>query len=339
MFNFRKQATDLGNYLDAFATLAKALNGYMLRRSDTQGHIDQIIGTGRYNRAVTEMPTGPVRSIDEATVLYGDALRRERRDNSGHHGLFAAITAIHHPLLAVAQNLMNDLGKQGFTYQASCEGKTVSIPLGELKIDFNDQGAIFTTSKWTGQGATLPESTVIMSGGYAEFNGAHINGGRKISGSIMDKDNKPLNDDLFARLLWTVIAGKGKNIYDPKSAKNTVLMQMGIDDMDEANEYLIHVVTSLSDSHGYDPEPLWTRAMESAREKLEPHLPVLALTRAAIANSPLTRGMGMMEERALSSYNVDTIDNVARFFGFTLPALAEQEQAIALKVANCAAAR
>jgi len=330
MFDFAQQADTLGNYVARFASLAKRLNAGMDSRPETRQYIDSVIGSGRFNRAATNI--SDLFNPEELTVLYGDDLRRARSQNKEqYHGLFAALHAIHHPLLGFVQNLLIDLGKQGFTCVVTHGGGKIIIPLHLLKIDFDGDGRIFTKSPITVGDKMLPAKYVLLDNMGAELYPVASKG--KLYCDIMDANNASVGFGLVPRLLWIGIAGKGKNIYDDGSSKDRILTRLGIDDMEEANRLLVDAVDKLESDHHYNPMPLWNNVMASARHQLMPHLPSLSLVRESIAYSNQSILPPIMRNIVEDPYNTKTIDNLTNFFGVTLPELNEQQRRTAHAIA------
>ncbi len=339
MFDFTQQANTLGHHVNRFADLVKRLNGGMLENVSTQRYIQKIVGQGRFNHAVIDtVPDMALRKDfnPEATVLYGDDLRKARIQKNGQHqGLFAALPAFHHPLLGFAQLLLVDLGQKGFKCIVTHQGQKLTIPLHELKIDFDDEGTIFTISPITSaEGKVLPAKFVLSKKVGAEFTPLMPNFG-SLHCDIVDASNKSVGIVLLPKLLWTGVTSKGKNIYGEESKKVGILALLGIDDMEDANRFLTDTVKELQQDHRYDPQPLWNRVMASAHEQLKPHTEALAITREAIAlGNKKGKIFPAMMKSVEDPYNVATIDNLTQFFGIELPQLNSGQQQIATEIAN-----
>lgn len=340
MSNFVSEANRLGFIIDALADMTKNLNVKMLSYDETRPLIDPIIGMGKFNRAITETPGKGKLVFEDDTVLYGDELRaaRTNRPDQPHHGLFAALAPVHHPLLAMAQRVSIDLGHKGFTCNINHNGEDYSIPLHMMKITFDDQGVITTTNDITAGGKTLPKGTRLASHshsmGYGNFSGDIR--GMQMHCTIADAGGKPLDKDLAVTLLWLNLASQGKNIYGEGSPKDNVLARVGVDDMETANSYLIKTIKQLEQSHGYDSDPLYRELKESAATHIKPHLPSLAIAREIISQLIQNSTPNMMASvmGSLHHYKLSTIDDVTSTFNLTLPALTPEQQAMATTVAN-----
>jgi|GEM_PF-5963772 len=331
MFDFDEQADRLGLCVEQLDTLTKRLNTRMLDTPAAATHIDRIIGMGRFNRAVLTKPTDPKQTVAEGTILYGEELIRARtqKDNP-QYGMFAAFAAVHQPLLGFAQLLAVDLGAKGYTCQITHEGHRFAIPLAELKTTFDEDARICTTGDFTDKksGKILPGTFALLknAGGNGLYNASKEN----VHCDIVDNNGTPCSPSLTATLLWVSIAGRGKNIFGKNSGKNGVLTRVGIDDMRVANMYLRETVTDLVSDHGYDPEPLWKRVMETAREQLQPHVEALAIARETIQLAQNGNTAKPLE----SPYKVETIDDVVKFFGITLPEMDDHKRKIAADIAS-----
>lgn len=162
--DFATSANRLGLLIGGFSNMAKLLNAELIFGRAPKELIRELIGEGRYNRAVYEYTDEPVdgltiedfgkqitirAEIGNSTVKYGREVNVITRGEEPH-GLFGLFDHLHLPVLRMANQVPKDLGRAGYALRINTTGEL--IPLHQLDLTFSpdiksDTGATRKTAR------------------------------------------------------------------------------------------------------------------------------------------------------------------------------------------------
>ncbi len=292
--NFENAANRLGLLIAGFSDMTKLLNAELIFGKAKKELIHEVIGEGRYNRAVYEF-AGWVdgltiedfrkhilirAEIANSTIKYGNEVNIITNAD-GPHGLFGLFDYLHLPVLRMANQVPKDLGRGGYVLRINTTGKV--IPLHNLDLTFSpdiisDTGAktkaarIFNKQDLRNINdgrLILSKDTPIMIGRrWTRSNGAK---GKRLY-DILDDNGEVLQEEISSKMLWLYLGSLGFNSHGEESRERRTLMFTGFDDAFTANNALIEYITFLEKNHGYKPMQRFESFLDDTKKRVEQYI-------------------------------------------------------------------
>ncbi len=275
----------LNRYADAMKAVAAAQSAL---RVDVDA-IKTVVGRGPYNTVEATQK--------EEYIVYGeDAMREAAKQTKA--GLFGAFYYLHRPELEMSLQAPKLWGEAGCRLKAEVDGVAMYLPLQDIKIDFHEQspdgavrGKIFLEeeTQWQGDdGKThiLPAGAVLTNGRSWVMNG------KKTLFSIVDKEDKQINNIDAVKMLWGHVGAKeGLKRQGKDTPRFNTLATDGVEDDFNAEGAMVSWLLELKEHHHINLMPEFNMMITHARDSLVNKPQMLEAMSAAIAMSQKVRAV------------------------------------------------